>query len=403
VVLALLLLADCSREPVVTKQAEQIDQRRTSRARLATGQPTGKVRPGSSRPLESRRASVAFRQEFPRGIPRIAIPADNPMTVETVALGRRLFYDRRLSGNGRFACATCHQQRRAFTDGRAHAVGSTGGRHHRSTMSLTNVGYNSSFGWADDSVRTLEDQMKVPLFNEHPVEMGLSGRVAEVVSRFTSAADDVERFRAAFPENPAVSLDNIIKAIAAFERTLISGDSPLDRYLYRDDRSGMSASALRGMELFFSDRLRCVTCHAGFNLSGPVVFESSRNVSPLFHDTGLAPGGGDGTGAVDRGLFARTRKQEDAGRFRAPTLRNIAVTAPYMHDGRLPTLEAVIAHYASGGKPSDNRSRLLRPFTLSPDERKDLIAFLESLTDTRFLTNPDFADPGSTNQLSAQD
>ncbi len=163
------------------------------------------------------------------------------MTVARIDLGRRLFYDTRLSGNGTFACATCHQQARAFTDGRARAIGSTGALHARSAMSLTNVAYNASLGWADPTLRTLEAQMAVPMFNEHPIELGLKGREAEVVARFAGAADDRDRFRAAFPGDASpVTLANVVKAIAAFERTLVSGDSPLDRYLYRDDKSAMS-------------------------------------------------------------------------------------------------------------------------------------------------------------------
>lgn len=315
------------------------------------------------------------------------------MTDAKVRLGRRLFYDKRLSGNGRFACASCHRQHLAFTDGRPQAIGSTGGRHARSAMSLANVAYNASFGWADSSLRTLEQQILVPLFNEAPIEMGVGGRTAEVLARFSSSAQDVEGFRAAFPDDPVVSLDNIVKAIAAFERTLVSGDSPLDRYLYRDDRAAMSASALRGMELFFSDRLRCATCHGGFNLSGPVTFAGARAVRLVFHNTGLSDQAAASKEPIDRGLFDKTRRPEDMYRFRAPTLRNIAVTAPYMHDGSLPTLEAVIAHYAAGGKPAANKSPLLRAFTLSPAESADLIAFLESLTDQKFLTNPEFAAP----------
>ena len=210
------------------------------------------------------------------------------MSVAKVSLGRRLFYDTRLSGNETFSCATCHQQAHAFTDGRARAIGSTGALHARSTMSLTNVAYNASLGWADPTLRTLERQMAVPMFNEHPIELGLKGRESEVVARFASRPDDVAAFRAAFPEDAApVRLETLVKAIAAFERTLVSGDAPFDRYLYRDDKAGMSPAALRGMRLFFSDRLRCAECHGSFNLSGPVDVEGTKDLEPIFHNTGL--------------------------------------------------------------------------------------------------------------------
>ena len=336
-------------------------------------------------------AQPSYSWNLPRGLPVPIVPADNPMSDVKVALGRRLFYDRRLSGTGTFSCGSCHEQRKAFSDGRATAIGATGGRHARSAMSLTNVAYNMTFGWADESATTLEAQMAVPLFNEHPIEMGVAGRIAEIVGRFASNPADAAEFRAAFPGAPAVSVDNIVKAIAAFERTLVSGDSALDRYVYRDDRAAMSPGAVRGMQLFFSDRLRCASCHGGFNLSGPVTFEGSKPGVPVFHNTGLVIVDGDAPG--DRGLFDKTRHIGDRGRFRAPTLRNVAVTAPYMHDGSVPTLEAVIAHYSSGGRPGTNPSRMMRPFTLTPDETADLISFLNSLTDTTFLENPSFSDP----------
>src|SRR3954470_734653 len=196
---------------------------------------------------------LAYAWHLPRGFPIPIVPPDNPMSDAKVALGRRLFYDTRLSGNGFLACAGCHQQAHAFTDGRAHAIGSTGASHPRSAMTLANVAYNASFGWADGRTRTLEAQIAVPMFNEHPVELGLKGREAEIVQRFAAVPHDAAMFRDAFPaEAPPIRFDHIVKALAAFERTLISGDSPLDRYLYQDDKSGMSPAALRGMSLFFS-------------------------------------------------------------------------------------------------------------------------------------------------------
>jgi cytochrome c peroxidase len=323
------------------------------------------------------------------------------MTVARIELGRHLFYDTRLSGNGSFACATCHQQARAFTDGRARAVGSTGALHARSSMSLANVAYNASLGWADPTLRTLEAQMAVPMFNEHPIELGLKGHETEVAARFAVEADDRDRFRVAFPDDETpVTLANIVKAIAAFERTLVSGDSPLDRYLYRDDKRAMSDAALRGMKAFFSPRLRCGECHGSFNLSGPVDFvgalKPGETLALVFHHTGLYDVDGRGAYPVgDRGLVDITRHAADMGRFRAPTLRNIAVTAPYMHDGSVATLDAAVTHYAIGGKASALRSDRVRGFRLSAGEKADVVAFLESLTDQGFLTNPAFAPPAA--------
>jgi cytochrome c peroxidase len=334
-----------------------------------------------------------FVWRLPRGLPLPTVPADNPMSTVKVALGRRLFYDTRLSGNRTFACASCHQQAHAFTDGRPHALGSTGQAHPRSAMSLTNVAYNPAFGWADPGVTTLEAQMLVPMFNEHPIEMGMAGRQDEIVGRFDTRGDR-PWFEGAFPgDRHPVSLDNIIRAIAAFERTLLSADSPFDRYLYRDDRSAIPESAVRGMKLFFSERLGCSQCHAGFNLSGPVTFASAPRPLVTFSNTGLYDL--DGKGAypeTDRGLMNVTKRPADMGRFRAPTLRNVALTAPYMHDGSIPTLQAAIAHYASGGR-GPLRADQMTGFTISSSESADLIAFLNSLSDTTFITNPALSDP----------
>ena len=174
--------------------------------------------------------------------------------------------------------------------------------------------------------------MEVPMYNEHPVEMGLKGHEAEVLARFAADADYAERFRAAFPGEPhPVTLPNIVKAIASFERMLVSADSAFDRYLYKDDHSGMSPAAKRGVALFFSDRLKCSECHGSVNMSGPTMFTGAMPSDPeaFFHDTGVAA---------------------EPAKFRAPTLRNIAVTAPYMHDGSIATLKEVVAHYAAGGR-----------------------------------------------------
>jgi len=316
-------------------------------------------------------ADPPFAWHLPRGLPVPAVPPDNSMNDAKVVLGRALFYDTRLSGNQTFACASCHKQELAFTDGRAHAVGSTGQEHPRSSMTLTNVAYNASFGWSDTNVRSLETQLAVPMFNEHPVELGLKGREREVVERF-ARDEDARSFRAAFPADPdPVAFNNIVKALAAFERTLVSSNSPFDRLLYHDDRTALTPSARRGMDLFFSNRIGCTRCHGGFNLSGPSVFDTSSAPVLTFHNTGLS--------ATEH--------------FRAPTLRNVALTAPYMHDGRIPTLEAVIAHYASGAPETPIRSKLLRPFSISRSETADLVAFLEGLTDRTFVSNPLFKQP----------
>ena len=343
------------------------------------------------------RTPEPFRWTLPRGLPVPLVAADNPISLEKIALGRRLFYDTRLSGNGTYSCASCHQQARAFTDGRAHAIGSTGGLHARSAMTLTNVAYNATYGWANPALRTLEQQMAVPMYNQHPIELGLKGRDADTVARLAGDAELAAAFGVAFPGDASpVTIDHVVKAIASFERTLVSADSPFDRYLYHDDKSAMTPAAMRGKDLFFSSRLRCSECHATFNLSGPVVFAGMPSTPRIFHNTGLYNVDGRGAyPASDRGLFDETKRPRDMGRYRAPTLRNIAVTAPYMHDGSVATLEDAIEHYATGGVRSPLKSERLKGFTLTDADTADLVAFLESLTDRGFLTNPAFGNPAA--------
>ena len=326
-------------------------------------------------------AADFFSSRLPRWFPVPKIPVDNPMTDAKVELGRDLFYDPQLSGNGMSSCASCHQQSLAFTDGLPQAIGSTGQPHSRSSMSLANVVYNAAFGW-DDRRWSLESQMEVPMYNEHPIEMGLKGNEAEVLERFVTDQSYVEAFREAFPgEERPITLPNIVKAIASFERVLVSADSAFDRYLYQDDHRGMSPAAKRGVALFFSDRLKCSECHGSVNISGPTMFTGAMPSDPeaFFHDTGVA---------------------QHPAKFRAPTLRNIAVTAPYMHDGSIATLKDVVAHYAAGGRTSRPKSDKVRGFAISPSEVDDLVAFLQTLTDETFLTNPAFSNPLSNPNMS---
>ena len=324
------------------------------------------------------------------------------MTPARVELGRHLFYDTRLSGNGTQACATCHRQELAFTDGRPHAVGSLGDVHRRSSMSLANVAYNVAFTWADPGLHSLEEQALVPMFGEHPVELGLAGKEGDLLARLAGDGRYVDLFHAAFPDEARpIRLENVTRALATFERTLISGNSPYDRLVYQGQADALSEAAWRGMRLFFSERLACSKCHAGFTFSGPVTFEGSgEGPEPVFHNTGLYDvDGRGGYPSEDTGLLAVTHRRRDMGRFRAPTLRNIALTAPYMHDGSIATLEAVIDHYATGGRAGGSgryKSALLRGFAVSAAERQELIEFLKSLTDESFVTDTRIGDPWRT-------
>ena len=318
------------------------------------------------------RGAVLPPAALPQGFPAPRVPAGNPMSPEKVELGRRLFYDARLSGNGTQSCASCHEQARAFTDGRSRAVGSTGATHPRAAMSLANAAYAASLTWSDPRVRGLEEQAVVPLDNEHPVEMGARHHEKEIEGRLRSEPVYRDLFPRAFPgDAQPITLRNARRAIASFERTIVSGDSPYDRYVWRDDASVMTDGARRGMALFFSERLACGSCHGGFAFAGPAVWRGGASGPARMVNNGIAGG----------------------GRFKIPTLRNIAATAPYMHDGRYATLDEVVEHYARGGDLNADRSKLVRGFTITAQEKCDVVAFLESLTDEEFLRNPALGDP----------
>ncbi len=325
-----------------------------------------------------------YEWHLPPGFPQPLVPADNPMSRVKVELGRRLFHDTRLSSTGRYACASCHRPDRAFTDGLPRAVGATGRVLKRGAMSLTNVAYNAAFTWGDSRVRTLEAQMHQPLFNRHPVEMGLASRAHQTPTGISRDAAYRELFATAFPgQLRPMSMDHVIQAIACFERTLISGRSPFDVYVFDDQSAALPEPAKRGMALFYSARTGCAQCHFGLNFSGPMIFSGHPRDKAIFANTGVSA-------ATDRGLIEVTHRESDLGKFRVPTLRNVALTAPYMHDGSIASLDAVIDHYARGGGHGPNQDPRVRPLTLSRAERDDLIAFLNSLTDPAFTADPRF-------------
>jgi cytochrome c peroxidase len=348
-----------------------------------------------------------FRWAIPAWLPPPPVPDDNPMTAEKVELGRHLFYDARLSRDSTIACASCHLQGRAYTDARTVGEGIEGHKAGRNAMGLANVGYLPVLTWANPNIRALEFQALIPIFGEAPVEMGMAGREAELFARLRDDATYRRLFPAAFPErNGEVSLFTITRALAAFQRTLISADSPYDRYKYGGDDQALSASARRGEDLFFSHRLECYHCHTGFNFTNNLQTARMAFAEVSFHNNGLYNLDGRGAYPSDNtGIQEHTGEAADMGRFRTPSLRNVAVTAPYMHDGSVATLDDVIEHYAKGGRvlhggrhagPHFNsplRDTLLGGFTLTRQEHADLKAFLESLTDAAFLSNPAHGDP----------
>jgi cytochrome c peroxidase len=342
--------------------------------------------------------------KVPATFPLPQVPADNTLTDSKVELGRYLFYDTRMSGNGTQSCATCHQQQHAFTDTRTVAVGSTGEKHTRNPMSLVNVAYTSFLTWANPTMTRLEDQALVPMYGDHPIELGLD-KDDHWLSRLAAEPLYAPLFTGAYG-TPDMTRDRVVKAIASFERSIVSARSPFDRYHFDRDDGAVSAAARRGEVLFHSRALSCFQCHGGVNFSSAMTGEPRPRMDPEFPNTGLY----NLAGALsyppdDAGVYQITHNPRDVGRFKPPTLRNVAVTAPYMHDGSMATLDEVIDHYAAGGRTiasgphagvghdNPNKSDAVHGFTLTTDQRADLIEFLRSLTDEALLTDPDFASP----------
>jgi len=347
-----------------------------------------------------------YAWQLPPGFPEPFVPADNPMSEEKVTLGRFLFYDERLSGNGTMACASCHEQERAFSDAKVTPSGSTGHAVPRNSPGLANVAYLATYTWANPVLDTLEKQALVPLFAETPLELGMGTNLEQVLQRLREDARYPALFREAFPDDKEpIHQDNVVKALASFQRTMLSGNSPYDRYL-QGDATALSSAAKRGMELFFGERAECYHCHSGPHLTNSFRSKDTKLSERDFQNTGLYNVDGLGAYPVDNtGLFEFTNNPKDMGRFRVPPLRNVALTAPYMHDGSMATLEEVLDFYTAGGRDvtsgpymgdgraSPLKNPLVRPFELSAQERADLIAFLESLTDLDFVNDPRLSNP----------
>jgi len=352
--------------------------------------------------------------DIPDTVPLPRIPEDNPMTAAKVELGRFLFYDTKLSANETQSCGTCHRQELAFTDGLAQAEGSTGQIHPRGSMSIANAGYAASLTWANQAMVRLEKQALVPMFGEDPIELGMANMEDELLRRLRADARYPAMFAEAFPDEiEPISLDGITKALAAFQRQVTSFGSKVDRWRALDT-SALNESEQRGMVLFLGganaagveDAFECFHCHGGFLFSqssddaGQVFdqkFFMNNGLYNLDEDGSYPPG--------NEGLFDMTGDPADKGRFKPPSLRNIALTAPYMHDGSIATLEEVIDHYARGGRliesgpnagdgrDNPNKSALLNGFVISEQEKQDLLAFLRALTDEELLNNPAYSDP----------
>jgi cytochrome c peroxidase len=309
------------------------------------------------------------------GVPAMQIPADNPLTVQGVALGRRLFHDVRLSGNNTQACASCHAPELAFSDhGRRFSSGIDGSLGRRNAPALTNVGFGGPFFW-DGRAPTLEEQALEPV--ENPIEMNTTW--ADVVAKLRRDRDYPDLFGAAFG-SAEITRERVVMAIAQFERTFVSANSRYDRW--RRHEITATTQEFDGFRFFFTEIGECFHCHDPFQLS-----------DRSFRDIGLD------ADPPDTGRYEVTGSSTDIGKFKVPTLRNVAVTAPYMHDGRFVTLEEVLEHYSAGGNhASPNLDPFLDPRSLNgrnmtAEQKQAIIAFLHMLTDSTFISNPDFSSP----------
>ena len=295
--------------------------------------------------------------QIPLGLDRgLLAPPENPVTQEKAALGRRLFFDKRLSVDESLACSDCHQPCRAFSDGKRVAVGVKNQRGNRNTPAIINRTYGRSFFW-DGRISTLEEQVLQPIQN--PKEMG--AELPAIVERLRTDSTYRGLFQKIFGQPPEVRF--LAYALATYVRTVLAGASRYDRY-EAGEKTALTKPEQAGLRLF-RGKARCALCHSGSNLT-----------DEDFHNTGIAWGEGK---FLDPGRFIVTGKKEDQGAFRAPTLREITNTAPYMHDGSLATLEDVIEYYNRGGNPNSYLDADLRPLNLTAEEKKALLAFLRSL------------------------
>ena len=306
-------------------------------------------------------AEPMFALELPPGFPAPPLNTDNPLTQASVELGRKLFFERRLSKDALISCGSCHIPERAFSDTVPLSIGVHGTVGLRNSPTLANLAYHPAF-FRDGGVPDLEIQVLAPIHD--PVEMDFDIHAAALLLK------DEEPYAELSMRAYERELDGFVitRAIANYERTLISGWSRYDAFRYQNDASALSPEEVRGWQVFSGPEANCIACHNGPDLSD----HSYRNIGLYLN-------------YADEGRQRISLRPEDNGKFKVPTLRNIALTAPYMHDGSLPTLEAVVDHFSSGGVGHPNTDPLIGAFSLTAQERLDLLAFLRALTDDRTL------------------
>ena len=297
--------------------------------------------------------------EIPFGFPEIIVPEDNPLTEAKIELGKKLFFEKLLSRDSSISCASCHNPKYAFTDGLVKAKGIKGREVTRNTPTLTNIAYNTSF-LRDGVNPSLEAQVIVPIHEKNEFDF----HILLAAERLKKKKEYVDLSLAAFGEVPNPKV--ISNAIASYERTLISGNSRYDQFTFQKDSTALSNNELRGMHLF--NKHNCVSCHSGFNFTNGEVVNNG-----LYKDY------------PDIGKMRVTLDPKDKGAFKVPSLRNVALTAPYMHDGSIKSLEAVLDHYIRGGYDNPNKDKRVKGIKLSENDKQDLVAFLKCLTDSSFI------------------
>ncbi|MBI1266036.1 MAG: cytochrome-c peroxidase [Cryomorphaceae bacterium] len=310
-------------------------------------------------------AQEKFVLELPEGFPSINIPSDNELTQERIDLGKKLFFDTRLSGDNSVSCGTCHDPELSFADDVPISPGIEQRLGFRNAPSLANVGYKNRL-FADGGVSTLEFQVLAPMDSHEEMDVSVLD-VAEIL-KGDPTINALSQKAYGRDVDPFV----ITRSIAAFERTLISGNSPYDRYI-NGEFTALSEPAVAGMNLFFSPQLACSTCHSTFLFS-----------DGSYYNIGLEEV------YADNGRERITANPSDNGKFMTPSLRNIALTAPYMHNGSIPTLEAVIEHFNTGGVNHDLKDERIQPLNLTSEQKEQLVSFLHSLTDVEFTENVNF-------------
>jgi cytochrome c peroxidase len=320
--------------------------------------------------------------EVPANFPVPPSMPDNPLTREGIELGRRLFYDKRLSGNNTISCASCHSQSLSFSDGVALSqIGVSGSILHRHAPALLNMAWaNNGLFW-DGGSTNLESQAFAPLANKDEMNQELY----ELVNELKAVPDYVNRFREAF-NDPEIKTGSIVKALAQFQRTLIAGQSRYDKFRRQEPGATLTVQEREGLQLVQS---KCMGCHQG------ELFTDNR-----YHNNGIDQDFSDASlEGLFQGRFRISYDPADLGSFKTPTLRNVMLTAPYMHDGRFATINAVLDHYSSGVLSSPSLDPLMKQnggmpgIPLSNSEKQSIIAFLKALTDESFISNPRFSNP----------